>query len=107
MKEALSGNSDEEAECVRAQIVMMRCKACVFKEDLTDSSEAEGLVPFINKSTPLHALINRAGIFESRTMEITSLGDEHKRPQINLTAPLLMELEFARQGETDLRVVST
>ena len=62
MKDALNGNSDEKAESVRAQIVMMECKVSVFKEDVSDSSEAEGLVPLIDKSTPIHFLINSAAI---------------------------------------------
>lgn len=94
MNEALNGNSDEEAESVRAQIVRMGCKAWVFKEDLSDSSDAEGFVPLLNKSTHLCALINSAAIFESRALETTSLDDGHKRPQIKVTAPFLIESEI-------------
>src|SRR5690242_4403702 len=87
------------------QIVGLGCKTSVVKADLSDSSEAEELVPLINKSTLLHALINGAVIFESRTLETTSLDDGHKHIQINLTAPFLLGQKLHAK-QTDLRVHS-
>ena len=90
--------ADEEAESVRAEIVGLGRKAWVFKADLGDSSQAENLIPSINRSTPLHGLVNSAAIFETLSLDATSLDDWHKHLQINLTAPFLMSQAFARQA---------
>src|SRR6266498_2554709 len=100
------GNSDEEAESVRAEIVGLGRKAWVFKADLSDSSQAESLIPLINKSTPLYGLVNSAAIFESLTLETTSLDSWQKHLQINVTAPFLLSQAFARQAEEGARIVN-
>ncbi len=100
------GNSDEEAESVRAEIVGLGRKAWVFKADLSDSSQAESLIPLINKSTPLYGLVNSAAIFESLTLETTSIDSWQKHLQINVTAPFLLSQAFARQAEEGARIVN-
>lgn len=100
------GDSDEEAESVRAEIIRMGRKAWIFKADLSDSAQAERLIPLVNQSTPLYGLVNSAAIFEPLTLETTSLGDWQKHLQINLTAPFLLSQAFARQAEEGARIVN-
>jgi len=74
--------------------------------DLCDSSQAESLVPLINRSTPLHGLVNSAAIFESRSLETTSHDDWQRHLQINLTAPFLLNQAFAKQAQEGARIVN-
>src|SRR5678815_1665441 len=64
-------HSDEDAALVQAEIIGIGCKAWIFQADLSDSSQAENLIPLINESTPLYGLVNSAAIFESHTLETT------------------------------------
>jgi NAD(P)-dependent dehydrogenase (short-subunit alcohol dehydrogenase family) len=99
-------NSAEDAEAVHTQIVGLGRKAWVFKADLGDPSEAESLIPLINKSTSLNGLVNSAAIFESLTLEETSLEDWQKHLQINTTAPFLLSQAFAHQAPEGARIVN-
>lgn len=99
-------HSEDEAESVRAEIVGMGHKAQVFKADLNDSSQAESLIPLVNKATPLYGLVNSAAIFESLSLEKTSIDTWQKHLQINLTAPFLLSQAFARQAPEDARIVN-
>jgi pteridine reductase len=92
------GHSDLEAETLRSEINELGHKAWVFQADLGDSSQAEGLIPLINRSTPIHFLINSAAIFESHTVDSTTLQVWEKHVAINLTAPFLLSQAFARQA---------
>jgi pteridine reductase len=92
------GHSDEEAENVRAEIAGLGRRAWVIQADLDDSPQAKNLIPRINESTPLHGLVNSAAIFESLTLENTSLEDWQKHIAINLTAPFLLSQTFAKQA---------
>src|SRR6266511_3215373 len=69
------GHSDAEAEEVRQKISGLGRRAWIFKADLSDSSQAESLIPLIMKSTPVHGLVNSAAIFGSLTLENTALED--------------------------------
>src|SRR5215216_4141708 len=99
-------HSDDAAESVREEIVGLGCKASIFKADLGDSSQAESLVPLVNRSTPLHGLVNSAAIFESRSLETTSHDDWQRHLQINLTAPFLLSQAFAKQAQEGARIVN-
>ncbi|HEX6270411.1 MAG TPA: SDR family NAD(P)-dependent oxidoreductase, partial [Anaerolineales bacterium] len=77
------GHSDEEAESARREISGLGRRVWVFKADLSDSNQTRGLIPSINESTPLHALVNSAAIFESLTLVNTSLEDWQKHMAIN------------------------
>src|SRR5215212_11598640 len=92
------GHSGKEAEQVRAEITELGRQAWVVQADLSDSSQAESLVPRINESTPLHGLVNSAAIFESLSLEETSLQDWEKHFAINLTTPFLLSKAFANQA---------
>ena len=91
------GHSEAEAEAVRTEIENLGRRVWVYKMDLSDSSQTEGLIPTINRTTPVHGLVNSAAIFESLSLETTSRDDWQRHMQINLTAPFLLSQAFARQ----------
>jgi len=100
------GHSDADAESLRSEITGLGCQAWIFQADLSDSSQAENLIPLINRSTPIHYLINNAAIFESLSMGSTSLEAWDKHLAINLTAPFLLSQAFARQAEDGSRIIN-
>jgi NAD(P)-dependent dehydrogenase (short-subunit alcohol dehydrogenase family) len=100
------GHSDAEAEKVRDEIEGLERKAWIFKADLSDSSQAQSLIPQINDSTPLHGLVNSAAIFESLSLEETKIKEWEKHIAINLTAPFLLSQSFAKQAKGDGRIVN-
>ncbi|HET9910926.1 MAG TPA: SDR family NAD(P)-dependent oxidoreductase, partial [Anaerolineales bacterium] len=83
------GHSDEDAEKTRQEIIALGRRAWAFDADFSVSSQAESLIPRINESTPLHGLVNSAAIFESLSLENTSIEAWEKHFAINLTAPFL------------------
>src|SRR6266542_4787211 len=99
-------HSQDEADTVRAEIISLGRKAWVFQADLGDSSQAENLIPLVNDSTALYGLVNSAAIFESLSLENTSLSDWQKHLQINLTAPFLLSQAFAKQAQEGARIVN-
>lgn len=100
------GHSDADAEQVREEITGLRRRAWVFKADLSDSSQAQGLIARINESTPLYGLVNSAAIFGSLSLENTSMDDWEKHITINLTAPFLLSQAFAKQAPDGARIVN-
>jgi NAD(P)-dependent dehydrogenase (short-subunit alcohol dehydrogenase family) len=100
------GHSAAEAETLRAEILGLGHQAWIFQADLSDSSQAERLIPFISHSTPIHFLINSAAIFESLTLAATSLPDWEKHISTNLTAPFVLSQAFAQQAEEGARIVN-
>jgi len=67
------GHSEKDAEKAREEIIGLGRRAWMFQADLNDSSQAQNLIPRINVSTPLHGLVNSAAIFESLSLENTSI----------------------------------
>ena len=100
------GHSDADAETLRAEINGLGRRAWAFQADLSDSTQAQSLVPLINRSTPIHFLLNSAAIFESLTIDATSLEDWEKHFAVNLTAPFLLSQSFTRQAEDGARIVN-
>lgn len=100
------GHSDAQAQEVHDEIRELGCKAWIFKADLSDSSEARSLIPQINESTPLYGLVNSAAIFESLTLEQTTIKEWEKHLTINLTAPFLLSQAFAKQASAGGRIVN-
>ena len=100
------GHSTEEAETTRDDITKMGRRAWVIEADLNDSTQAGNLIPLINESTPLHGLVNSAAIFESLSLENTSLEDWQKHMQINLTTPFQLSQAFAKQASEGSRIVN-
>lgn len=99
-------HSDSDAESLRAEISGLDRQAWIFQSDFSDSTQTRNLIPLINRSTPIHYLINSAAIFESLSMESTSLDDWNRHLAINLTAPFLLTQAFARQAEAGARIVN-
>jgi NAD(P)-dependent dehydrogenase (short-subunit alcohol dehydrogenase family) len=99
-------HSDADAESLRHEITGLGRQAWVFQADLSDSSQAQSLIPLINRSTPLHGLVNSAAIFEALSMESTSLEDWNKHIALNLTAPFLLSQAFAAQAGDGARIIN-
>lgn len=99
-------HSDDEAESLRDEITALGNKAWIFNADLSDSSQAENLIPLINQSTPLHGLVNSAAIFESLSMESATRDDWHRHLAVNLTAPFLLSQAFAKQANDGARIIN-
>jgi len=100
------GHSDSDAENLRAEINGLGRQAWVYKSDLSDSNRTRELIPLINKSTPIHNLINNAAIFESLTLESTSIENWEKHMAVNLTAPFLLSQAFAKQAGEGARIIN-
>lgn len=100
------GHSDQDAESLRHEIAEMGRQAWVIKADLSDSNQTRELIPQINKSTPLHALVNSAAIFEPLSLEKTSIKDWERHLAINLTTPFLLSQVFAKQAGDGARIVN-
>jgi pteridine reductase len=100
------GHSEADAETLRAEIDGLGRQAWVFQADLRDPSAARSLMAVINRSTPIHLLLNSAAIFESLTIDSTSIQDWEKHLAINLTAPFILSQSFARQAEEGARIVN-
>ena len=100
------GHSAKEAAATREEINQLGRRAWVVEADLSDPAQAEGLIPFVNKSTPLHGLVNSAAIFEALSLETTSLDDWQRHLQINLTTPFLLSQAFAKQAPDGGRIVN-
>jgi NAD(P)-dependent dehydrogenase (short-subunit alcohol dehydrogenase family) len=99
-------HSDADAESISAEINRLGRRAWIFKADLSDSSQAQSLIPLVNKSTPLHGLVNSAAVFEPLSPEETPLEAWERHIAINLTAPFLLSQAFARQASEDARIVN-
>ncbi len=99
-------HSDEDADEVRQEISSLGRQAWIFKADFNDPAQAGGLIPLINEVTPVHALVNSAAIFDSLSLEETSLQAWQQHLQINLTAPFLLSQAFAKQAQPGARIVN-
>ena len=100
------GHSEEEAEDTRDEITRLGHQAWVIQADLNDPAQAGNLIPLINESTPLYGLVNSAAIFESLSLENTSLENWQEHLQINLTTPFLLSQAFAKQAPDGARIVN-
>lgn len=100
------GHSDEDAEKVRDEITGLGRQCWILKADLSDSSEVQNVIPRINESTLLHGLVNSAAIFESLSLENTSIENWERHLAINLTAPFLLSQAFAKQAPEGSRIVN-
>ena len=100
------GHSADEAEATSEEIKRMGRRAWVIEADLNEPAQAGNLIPLVNESTPLHGLVNSAAIFESLSLETTSLEDWQKHLQVNLTTPFLLSQAFAKQAPDGARIVN-
>ena len=100
------GHSDADAESLRQEITGLGRQAWVFQADLSDSSQTQNLIPLINRSTPIHYLINNAAIFESLSFESSSLENWNQHLATNLTAPFILSQAFALQADNGARIIN-
>ena len=63
-------------------------------------------MPLINRSTPIHFLINNAAIFESLSFESSSLENWNQHLATNLTAPFILSQAFAHQADDGSRIIN-
>ena len=99
-------HSNSDAQTLGSEINGLDRQAWIFKADLTDSSQTQNLIPLINRSTPIHYLINNAAIFEPHTFASASLDDWNRHLAINLTAPFLLSQAFTRQANDSGRIIN-
>jgi pteridine reductase len=100
------GHSDSDAKTLCNEINGLNRRAWIFKTDLGDSSQTQNLIPLINRSTPIHYLINSAAIFESLTFESSSIENWNKHLAINLTAPFILSQAFAQQADEGACIIN-
>ncbi len=100
------GHSEADAESLAAEIHGLGRQAFIFQSDLADSASTRNLIQQINRSTPLHFLINNAAIFEPLTLAATTVEDWNKHLAINLTAPFLLSQAFAQRAEEGARIIN-
>ena len=99
-------HSDADAQTLSNEINGLNRQALIIQSDLSDSTSTRNLIPLINRSTPIHYLINNAAIFESLTFDSTYLDDWNRHLNINLTAPFLLSQAFAAQADEGSRIVN-
>lgn len=91
------GHSQEEAERTRDEIESLGRRAWILSADLSKTAEASAAISLANEFSPLYALVNSAAIFESLSLQETTLPDWERHLDINLTAPFLLSQAFAEQ----------
>jgi NAD(P)-dependent dehydrogenase (short-subunit alcohol dehydrogenase family) len=99
-------HSDDDAASLRGEILEMDRRAWILKADFADSASILNLIPQLNLPSPLHGLVNSAAIFETLSLESTSLDDWNKHLAINLTAPFLLSQAFAKRAQDGARIVN-
>jgi len=99
-------HSESDAETLRDEINRLNRQAWIFQTDFSDSFQTRNLIPVINRSTPIHYLINNAAIFESISFDSASLDDWNNHLNINLTAPFLLSQAFAAQAEKGAQIIN-
>jgi NAD(P)-dependent dehydrogenase (short-subunit alcohol dehydrogenase family) len=99
-------HSDTDAKSLASEISRLNRKPYIFQSDFSDSTSTRNLIHLINRSTPIHHLINNAAIFEPFSLASTSLEDWTRHLNINLTAPFLLSQAFAAQAADGARIVN-
>ena len=91
------GHSEEEALEAQKEIASIGRRSWVLASDLSNPDEASRLISQANELSLLYGLVNSAAVFESLTLENTTLRDWQRHMDINLTAPFLLSQAFAKQ----------
>jgi NAD(P)-dependent dehydrogenase (short-subunit alcohol dehydrogenase family) len=89
------GSSSAEAAQTRAEIEQAGGTAHILQADLSELAKIPALIERALAFGPLYALVNNAAIFESLSLQETSLDDWHRHLAINMTAPFLLSQAFA------------
>ncbi len=91
------GHSEQEALETQKEIASFGTRAWLLPSDLSRTDEVSRLILLANELSPLYGLVNSAAIFESLSMETTTLTDWQRHMDLNLTAPFLLSQAFAKQ----------
>lgn len=95
------GHSARQAEETQSEIVSIGRRAWTIRADLSQPAAIHDLALRANDVGPLYALINSAAIFQTLSMQETTLTDWERHLTINLTAPFLLSQAFAKQMAKD------
>lgn len=93
------GHSPKEAESVKDELASFGRRAWVLTADFSHPESATQLIERANELSPLYGLVNSASIFETLSMQATSLVDWNNHLNINLTAPFLLSQAFAKSAK--------
>ena len=93
------GHSPAEAESLRDEIASFGARAWILPADFSHPERASQLIERANELSPLYGLVNSASIFESLSMQETSLNDWNNHLNVNLTAPFLLSQAFAKYAK--------
>jgi pteridine reductase len=91
------GQSEAAALEVISDVEALGVKAWALQANLEDPQAAVALIDQAWELSPLYGLINNASIFESLTLQKTTIDDWQRHMYINLTAPFLLSQNFARR----------
>ncbi len=89
--------SKEEAKELQAEITKLGRTAWTIAADLSKPDEISKLIRGAHEIGPLFGLVNSAAIFESLSLNETTLEDWERHMAVNLTAPFLLSQAFAKQ----------
>jgi pteridine reductase len=90
------GHSPAEAESLRDEIASLGRRAWILTADFSHPESVSQLIERANELSPLYGLVNSASIFESLSLQETSLEDWNNHLNINLTAPFLLSQAFGK-----------
>jgi NAD(P)-dependent dehydrogenase (short-subunit alcohol dehydrogenase family) len=90
-------HSKKEAVETRDEIISLDRRAWIRAADLSRPEELADLLLEVVKIGLIYALINSAAIFETISLQETTLADWERHLAVNLTAPFLLSQGFARQ----------
>lgn len=91
------GHSAREALQLQEEIASFGRRAWVLTADLSAREDVARLIAQAREFSPLYALVNSAAIFESLSLQDTTLANWERHMAINLTAPFLLSQAFAKQ----------
>ena len=91
------GHSKQEALQVREEIKSIGRQAWIVQADFGKPDQIAGLISEAGTIGKLDALVNNAAIFESKSVQDTTLADWENHLAINLTTPFLISQAFAKQ----------
>ncbi len=102
------GHSAQQALDVQKEIASLGCRSWILTSDLSKADEVARLISQANEISPLYGLVNSAAIFESLSLQQTTLADWERHMTINLTAPFMLSQAFAKQipGNGEGRIVN-
>ena len=90
--------SQAEAEATAAEARALGVDAGIFRADLLDEAETQGLIPAVAAAMgPLTVLVNNASIFEYDNIASATRDSWDRHLGSNLRAPFILTQAFARQ----------